>query len=205
MKIENLEINEDWLYHQIDAVKLAKIIKSGGLKARKLLSKEDKRKSENGIWNGRHYISFAKKAEGKDTAYDHYMSGEFALIFDSDIGAIKTKVKPVGSIFETIAKLPTSKRFSRWKEEYQVKNFVPFDKVVGIKIPSGERFLAVYEDDEIYKKEQLEEILQTLDENNLDIPFMDIEEGKEVSKEDLEDYLDNKIKKEQQESNKKGK
>ncbi|MBQ2639851.1 MAG: hypothetical protein IJF92_03715 [Bacilli bacterium] len=205
MSIKNLEINEDWLYHQVDAIKLGKIIKSGGLKARRLLSKEDKRKSENGVWNGRHFISFAKKAEGEDTAYDHYMSGEFALIFDPDIGAIKTKVKEVGSIFETIAKLPTNKRFSRWKEEYQVKNFVPFDKVVGIKIPSGKRFWNVYEDDAIYQKKQLEGMLQTLDENNLDVPFIDVEEGKIVPKEEMEDYLDNKVKQEQQESNRKGK
>ena len=194
--VKNLKIDEDWLYHKLDARKLHKIIKSGGLKARRRLSREDRRGLENGIWNGGYYVSFAKKAEGKDTAYDHYIEGEFAFIYDSNMNAVKTKVKPVGSIFETIAKLPISKRFSRWKEEYQVKDFAPFGNLVGIKIPHGHRFLGVYESDEDYQKRQLNKILRVLDAEELDVPFIDVEEGKVVPKELLGDYLDNKIKKE---------
>lgn len=202
MDIKNLKINEDWLYHRVDAIKLGKIIKSDGLKARKHLSKEDRKQAKNGVWNGKHYISFAKKAEGKDTAYDHYIKGEFALIFDPDIGAIKTKVKEVGSIFEMIAKLPTNKRFSRWKEEYQVKKFVPFGKVVGIKIPNGKRMWDFnYSGD--YQKDQLRDILKVLDETDSNIPFIDVEEGRIVSKEEMTDaYIDKKREKEKKESNK---
>ena len=205
MDIKNLEINADWLYHRVDARKLHKIIKSGGLKARRRLSREDRRGLENGVWNGGHYVSFAKKAEGDNTAYNHYITGEFAFIYDDNMNAVKTKVKPVGSIFETIAKLPISKRFSRWEEEYQVKDFAPFGNLVGIKIPHGERFLGVYDKTENYQKRQLDKILKVLDEEEFDVPFIDVEEGKIVPKELLGDYLDNKIKKEQQESTRKGK
>ena len=163
MDIKNLEINADWLYHRVDARKLHKIIKSGGLKARRRLSREDRRGLENGVWNGGHYVSFAKKAEGDDTAYNHYIEGEFAFIYDSNMNAVKTKVKPVGSIFETIAKLPISKRFSRWEEEYQVKDFAPFGNLVGIKIPHGQKFWGIGEDGKTYKKRQLDKILKVLD------------------------------------------
>ena len=198
MSINNIKINEEWFYHRTNSVKLNKILKSGGLKARKHLSKSDKREAKNGTWNGNHFISLAKKnTEHRHSAYKHYITGEFAFIIE-DVDAIKTEKKDLGSIFETLSKLPINKRYSYWEDEYQVKDFIPMDNIVGIKLPHKKRFFhMLYSDDHNIK--ELDRMLKILEEQGYDLPFIDIEEEKVISNDEVKKYL---LKKEQKTRNK---
>ena len=195
MSRQKIDINEEWFYHRFSSVKLKKIMKSGGLKARKHLSRVDKRSATNGTWNGNHYISLAKRLEGDQTSFKRYIEGEFAFIIDPNLDAIKAKVKDLDSFYEMIAKLPIRKRFAGREGEYQVKGQIPIDKIVGIKIPSGERFFwDTYPKD--HNEKELDKILEILDEYNSDLPFIDVERGQIVSRDEIKDYLAKKTQEE---------
>ena len=185
-EIKNIEINEDWLYHAVSSKNIDKIALSGGILSKKLQKKQGKiKKKGNSLCNGNNYISLSKKSDEDKTSYKMYSKDNFALIVD-DVDAIKTEKKDFDILWEQISKLPIKKRYSFWKDEYQVKGKIPLDKVVGIKIPSKEEHYA------IGKEEQEKEIARFIDkvENlDVDLPYIDVDEGKKIDKESIRDYM----------------
>ena len=136
--MKHIEINPDWFYHRATQKNFEKIIVSNGIKAKRqsMSPKELLTTKPDILWNGLWYISLAKAEDNisiNNSSYAFFILGFFAFIIQ-DITPIKTKVNRT-----TLAKLwsatPSKIRYSLYEDEYQIKNEIPLDKIIGIKLP----------------------------------------------------------------------
>ncbi|MBE6157474.1 MAG: hypothetical protein E7160_01620 [Firmicutes bacterium] len=186
--IKNIEINEEWLYHAVNSRVIDKIVLTGHILSRNMQKKYGLRpKKGNNIWNGNHFISLSKKNEETGSSYTHYSQGLFALIVD-DVDAIKTEQKHPDIVWEYVSKLPINKRYSYWKDEYQVRDAIPLDKVVGIKIPSKkDGFWPVL--DHAENEEEMKKFIDKVEKLDFDVPYIDVDEGKVIEQDSIRDYM----------------
>lgn len=190
--ITNIEINPDWLYHAVNSFTIDKIIASGKIKSKRNMKKSKVPfRALNNVWNGPYYISLVKRMPDlvNNNSYKTYIQDQYALILE-DLDAIKTVHKNNNDFWKIISKLPIKKRYSFWKDEYQVKDFISIDKVVGIKIPcKGDavwtRLCYGYENE----AERIDDFLEKMDSVNGDFPFIDVEAGKMIDKDHVKEYI----------------
>ena len=186
-EIKNIKINKDWLYHAVNSKVIDKIVLSGGIKSKKKIKEYGgKVRKGNNLCNGNHYISLSKKSDDKGTSYKTYSEGSFALIVD-DVDAVKAEQKEFDILWEKISKLPLKKRYSFWKDEYQVKDEIPLDKVVGIKIPSKD--YSFWPKTEEEKKQEIERFIKKVEALDVDIPYIDVDEEKQIDQDSIRDYM----------------
>ena len=84
-----------------------------------------------------------------------------------------------------------SQRFSPYEDEYQVKDEISLDAVIGIKIPDKEKgFSSV----EFYKEKDcaIDIVLNKLGSNLESVPFIDINEGLQIDRCDIKKYMKNR-------------
>lgn len=120
--------------------KMFNIITSGGIKSQKRLGL-----CSRGGYNGDEYICVCSKEETfyydyLMNAYNAYVLNSFCFIIDDDIQAIKTMlVEPGGAnginwAFDQMRICP-SKRYSDLCDEWQVKDEISLNHIMGIGIP----------------------------------------------------------------------
>lgn len=128
----------------IAITKMIEIIQSGAIKSRRLQGVT----SEFGF-NGDDYISICSKEDEKEyskypiNAYDRYISNSFCFIISDDIPAIKVRYIEVYNDFdfETILERMIEKpeqRYSDMFDEWQVKDEINLNHIIGIGIPIDE-------------------------------------------------------------------
>jgi len=181
---EPITINCDWLYHWIlDEEMMYFVYKFG------ILSKENLRKHKiafmrdtpsNVGCNGLKYISVCKRLESESFAYQRYIMGKCAFIISPDVEKINTE--------KTKIEVKRSGPFGRWlkpkivveeksivnnPDEYLVKDKIDFSEIIGLKIP-------IFADADDYKM-----LLNFLENTNTDLPIIDVEQGRKMSKEKL--------------------
>lgn len=184
--IKKIRINPNWLYHQVRFEKLPNILKNNAI-----LSK--RRQGDNTItsnaWNGLDYISLSKK-DGNyiwNSSYRRFISSSYAFIFD-EIEAIETEyVEDNYDYFQNISNLSFDKRYSVYEDEYQVKDKIAIDKVIGIKIPDTN---IKHYPREFYDRKDcaIDEFLNIID-GKLQVPFIDIDNELQIDKKDIKKYL----------------
>lgn len=178
--MKNIEINKDWLYHQIDPYSLKSIAKKGGVLSYRMQGKRKKLSSLS--YNGNDYISLAKKMEtGTElSCYKRFIINHYALIFDCIDAEKPILTEDLFNFFAFISKFNLVKNRTCFMDEYQVKNGISLSKAIGIKIPEKEfDFIPVptfYSQTD--KEKGIDSILSSYDEFKLDLPFIDVEEGK---------------------------
>ena len=184
--IRKIRINPNWLYHQVCFEKLPNILKNNAI-----LSKC--RQGDNTItsnaWNGLDYISLSKKDKNYiwNSSYRRFISSSYAFIFD-EIEAIETEyVEDNYDYFQNISNLSFDKRYSVYEDEYQVKDEIAIDKVIGIKIPDTN---IKHYPREFYDRKDcaIDEILNIID-GKIQVPFIDIDNELQIDKKDIKKYL----------------
>ena len=184
--IRKIRINPNWLYHQVCFEKLPNILKNNAI-----LSK--RRQGDNTItsnaWNGLDYISLSKKDENYiwNSSYRRFISSSYAFIFD-EIEAIETEyVEDNYDYFQNISNLSFDKRYSVYEDEYQVKDEIAIDKVIGIKIPDTN---IKHYPREFYDRKDcaIDEFLNIID-GKMQVPFIDIDNELQIDKKDIKKYL----------------
>lgn len=190
MGIRNIEINPDWYYHRVTADTIDKIILSGSIKPRILTDKNNIIRYET-TWNGQFYISLSKNLSEiyYNSSYKNFIDGQYAFVIDN-IDAIKcVHIDNESELYKIISKLPIKKRYSCWKDEYQVKGEIPFDKIVGIKLPNKKSFWS--RDCIGYLEEDLgiTAFLEKFNAVDVDLSFIDLEEGKIIDKDQIKEYI----------------
>lgn len=128
----------------ISITKMIEIIQSGAIKSRRLQGVTSKFG-----YNGDDYISICSKEDEKEyfkypiNAYDTYILNGFCFIISDDIPAIKVRYTEVYNDFdfETIIELMSEKpeqRYSDMFDEWQVKDEISLNQIIGIGIPYDE-------------------------------------------------------------------
>ena len=79
------------------------------------------------------------------------------------------------------------KRYSVYEDEYQVKDKIAIDKVIGIKIPDTN---IKHYPREFYDRKDcaIDEFLNIID-GKLQVPFIDIDNELQIDKKDIKKYL----------------
>lgn len=183
MKTTNIEINQDWFYHQINIENFKDIMTSREIKPPIQLNPLSEIDIETA--NGPFYISLAKKTNLiYDSSYNQFIRDHYALIIDN----IKTKkayrMEDATLFLSTkLLRMFLPIRFSNWKDEYQTRKSISLDKVIGIKIPQKER--RYY----ISKNQCVDFFLQVMEDTNTYFPFIDTEEQVQINPMDIEEYI----------------
>lgn len=191
--IKNIEINPDWFYHRVTGNNIEKFILSGSIKAKKYLAEEPKIKSES-FSNGSYYICLAKYDKALDKSYDScykaFIKGQYAFVIDG-VDTIKTEFigNEYSALYKLLNKLPIKKRYSCWKDEYQVKKEISLDKVLGIKIPSRVAWFSPFAPAYTDKNRGIDFFLEKMESVGGDFPFIDIEEKKIIEKDKIKEYI----------------
>ena len=184
--IRKIRINPNWLYHQVCFEKLPNILKNNAI-----LSK--RRQGDNTItsnaWNGLDYISLSKKDKNYiwKSSYRRFISPSYAFIFNG-IEAIETEyVEDDYEYYRLISNLSSNKRYSIYEDEYQIKNKISLDKVIGIKIPNVDinHYPREFHD---RKDCAIDEFLKIID-GKMQVPFIDIDNELQIDKKDIKKYL----------------
>ena len=184
--IRKIKINPNWLYHQVRFEKLPNILKN-----KAILSKS--RQGDNTItsnaWNGLDYISLSKKDKNYiwKSSYRRFISPSYAFIFNG-IEAIETEyVEDDYEYYRLISNLSSNKRYSIYEDEYQIKNKIALDKVIGIKIPNADinHYPREFHD---RKDCAIDEFLKIID-GKMQVPFIDIDNELQIDKKDIKKYL----------------
>ena len=134
-------------------------------------------------WNGLDYISLSKKDENYiwKSSYRRFISPSCAFIF-KEIETIETEfVEDDYEYYRHISNLSSNKRYSIYEDEYQIKNKIGLDKVIGIKIPDTDinHYPREFHD---RKACAIDEFLKIID-GKIQVPFIDID------KKDIKKYL----------------
>ena len=188
--IKKIAINPDWFYHRIQLEKLEDILNTGAILSRR---KQGYRKMNHTTWNGLDYISLAKREESVwNSSYKRFISSSYAFIL-AGIPVNNTKyIEDYNyELWRKLSKLFPSQRFSPYEDEYQVKNKISLDTVIGIKIPDKEKdFSSV----EFYKEKDcaIDIVLNKLGSNLESVPFIDINEGLQIDRCDIKKYMKNR-------------
>lgn len=115
--------------------------------------------------------------------------GQYAFVIE-DVEAIKAKfIEDNYRFYGKLAKLPIKKRYSVWKDEYQVRDFIPLDKVVGVKIPSKNNIFSDYCPSYIDDGKGIDFFLKQMESVNGNFPFIDIDDKKIIEKEHIKEYI----------------
>lgn len=193
-KIKNIRINPNWYYHQITPERLKGIILSKGICSKRKCTIKLEEKQYRAEWNGDAYISLAKLNPDLtyESSYLRFIVAQYALIL-KDVDAQKTHFS-TNSFLHYISKFPLPIRYSLWKDEYQAYDFIPLEHVVGIKLPEEE--LSYYWNEIRYfgETKNVDLFLEIMEELNIDLPFIDVEYQKKISKDQVKSYLKTKYK-----------
>lgn len=184
-KIESININPNWLYRYITPDMFYKFIKSDGiLSERKLKEKQSIKKDNTLGWNGLDYISLSKRTNSlSNTSYHFFNFGNYSLIINSS----QVKKAHHTKLPILLAKLPISIRFSIWEDEYQVKDYISLENIIGIKIP--EKSITDLKD----HLKQISYFISIMEETDFYLPFIDIEEKKKIPHQKAKEYLKRKF------------
>lgn len=188
--IKKIAINSEWFYHRIQLEKLEDILSTGAILSKR---KQGYKKMSYATWNGLDYISLAKREESVwNSSYKRFISSSYAFILDG-ISAKETKYVEDNNyeLWCLLYKGFLNKRFSPYEDEYQVKDKIGLDAVVGIKIPDKEKeFSSV----EFYKEKDcaIDSVLNMIGSNLEGIPFIDINEELQIDKSDIKKYMKNR-------------
>ncbi len=188
MGIQNMEIHSDWFYHRLKEEDFDKIILSGGLYSKRKLGKKE---NKNLSSNGRDFISLSKRIAIKegthisDYSYPYYIDWHFGYVIEG-VDAIKTRyIKSYQPLHTFLKKLPINRRYSFFYDEYQVRDEIPLEKIVGIKIPNlSSDFL-----DLIHSEETLEYLLEKMELTGYSFSFIDIENKKRIEPNKIKQYM----------------
>ena len=185
--IRKIEINPDWFYHQIRFESLPLILKDNAIISKRMQGYD---KVTSNIWNGLDYISLAKKDTSYiwKSSYKRFISPSYAFIFN-EIEALETEyVEEPCEYRKHLSKLSSDKRYSVYEDEYQIKNKISLDKVIGIKIPNTDinRYPR-----EFYNKKDcaINEFLNILDGKMMEVPFIDVDKKLQIDKKDIKKYI----------------
>ena len=189
--IKSIDINPDWFYHRMQLEKLEDILNTGAILSRRKLGYQ---KMNHTTWNGLDYISLSKREEELiwNSSYNRFISSSYAFILGS-IPAEKTEYIEDNNyeLWRKLSKLFPNKRFSPYEDEYQVKDEISLDTVVGIKIPDRDKkFSSV----EYYKEKDwaIDVVLNKLGSNLESVPFIDVNEGLQIDRCDIKKYMKNR-------------
>ncbi len=181
--ISNIIINPDWFYHKLKEENFDGVILSGGLKSARM------RGVRKDLWNGYDFISLAKKMDrigdftSPDYSYGCLISDSYAYVIEN-IKAVKTRyIKNHHEFCYSLSKLPIPIRFSYWLDEYQVRDEIPLEKIIGIKIPYLQR------DSIESDKMILSHLLEKMDMLDYSCPFIDLENKKRIEPNRIEQYI----------------
>ncbi len=130
-----------YYYHGFDDIQTGiEILKSGGIKSRRLLGKE------NVVgFNRLDYISLCDKGEqdiyedDPDCAYLWYIQDQFCFIISDTISVIHPSYVPEDIIYGPFIKpfldSHSEKQYTNLFDEVQVRDEIPLSKIIGIGIP----------------------------------------------------------------------
>lgn len=188
--IKKIAINPDWFYHRMQLEKLDDILNAGAILSRR---KQGYQKLNHTTWNGLDYISLSKREESVwNSSYKRFISSSYAFIF-AGIPVNNTKyIEDYNyELGCKLSRLFPGKRFSPYEDEYQVKDKISLDTVIGIKIPDKDK---VFSSLEFYKEKDcaIDIILNKLGSNLESVPFIDINEGLQIDRCDIKKYMKNR-------------
>lgn len=191
--IRNIEIHPDFLYHRVTALTIDKIILDGRICAKKYIKDfvtEDRGKNTN---NGNRYISCCKYrpelVHSSSSSYREFIQGQYAFVIEN-VDAIETQfVEKDFRYYRMLSRLPFGKRYSSWCDEYQVKDYISLDQVIGIKIPDRKCSYSRY--CMSYPKETrgIDSFLEKMESVGCNFPFIDVEEKKLIEKDKIKEYI----------------
>ena len=184
--IRKIEINPNWFYHQVRFEKMPNILKNNAILSKRLQGYD---KITSNVWNGLDYISLSKKDKNYiwKSSYRRFISPSYAFIFNG-IEAIETEyVEDDYEYYRLISNLSSNKRYSIYEDEYQIKNKISLDKVIGIKIPNADinHYPREFHD---RKDCAIDEYLKIID-GKMQVPFIDIDNELQIDKKDIKKYL----------------
>lgn len=183
MKITNIKINQNWLFHQVNTENFKDIIVSKAIKPPIQVKPWNEIDIETA--NGPFYISLTKKTDTLyDSSYNYFIRDQYAFIIDN-ISATKTFHIENGTLFSNtqLLRMFLPIRFSTWKDEYQTSKTISIDKVLGIKIPSkqGNYYLG--------KDQCIDFFLYVMKDTNTYFPFVDIEKKIQIDPSNIKEYI----------------
>lgn len=184
--IRKIKINPNWLYHQIRFEKMPNILKNNAILSKRLQGYD---KITSNVWNGLDYISLSKKDTNYiwKSSYRRFIFPSYAFIFNG-IEAIETEyVEDDYEYWRHISNLFSNKRYSIYEDEYQIKNKIGLDKVIGIKIPNADinHYPREFHD---RKDCAIDELLNTID-GKMQVPFIEIDNELQIDRKDIKKYL----------------
>ena len=184
--IRKIYINRNWFYYQIHFETLPNILKDNAILSKRLQG--DNTITSN-AWNGLDYISLSKKDKNYiwKSSYRRFISPSYAFIFNG-IEAIETEyVEDDYEYYRLISNLSSNKRYSIYEDEYQIKNIIGLDKVIGIKIPNADinHYPREFHD---RKDCAIDEFLKIID-GKMQVPFIDIDNELQIDRKDIKRYL----------------
>lgn len=100
------------------------------------------------------------------------------------IKAVKARyIKNHHKLCYSLSKLPVPIHFSYWLDEYQVRNEIPLEKIIGIKIPYLQR--DSIESDKMIRSH----LLEKMDMLDYSFSFIDVEHKKRIETNRIEQYI----------------
>lgn len=152
-----------------------------------------KEKNSSLSYNENDYISLAKHMDTgiELSCYKRFIKNHYALIFEGVAAEKPILTEDLFDIFAFISKFNIVKNRTCFMDEYQVKNGISLSKAIGIKIPEKEfDFIPA---PTFYiptdKEKGIDSILESYKEGNLNIPFIDVEKGKELTSSEIKEYI----------------
>ncbi len=191
--IRNIEINQDFLYHRVTATTIDRIILDGGIRAKKYIKGEVFEDKGKNTANGTRWISLAKYMPdlvwSHNSSYREFIAGQYAFVIEN-VEAVKTEfVERNFGYYRMLSRLPINKRYSAWCDEYQVKDYIPLDKVVGIKIPNRKCSFSKYCMSYPKDTRGIDFFLEKMESVGGNFPFIDVEEKKIIEKDTIKEYI----------------
>lgn len=186
--IKKIEINPDWFYHRIWLDNLPGILDKKAILSER---KQNRQVPFQEQWNGNDYISLAKRDLNiiiYNSSYKKIIAGSYALILE-DIEVVPTIYKKDNyEYWRFLSTIFKNKRYPAYLDEYQAKDAISLDKVVGIKVPeihTGYIPGTFYEG----KDCAIDEIINRIDGKIPEVPFIDIERKLQIDKKEIKKYL----------------
>lgn len=185
--MRNIFVDPDWFYHQIDPFSMYDILSEGAILSKRL--QNFARTSSDCSWNGRDFISVAKYDDSLvyDSAYKKFILGQYAFVLQG-LDAVPTVYCSSNYDFWRwySNSIFSKRRFSCYRDEWQVQGFIEDNKIVGIKIPESDPMASIYYTDPAMG---IDLFLSQLELVGRDLPFIDIRERLEIDKESVKQYI----------------
>lgn len=185
--IKSIDINPDWFYHRIWLDNLKGIVDKKSILSKRRQNRQVPFPEQ---WNGNDYISLAKRDLNiiYNSSYKRIIAGSYALILE-DIEAVPTIFKEKNyEYWRFLSTIFPTKRYSTYLDEYQVKDAINIDKVVGIKVPEEH---TGYIPGTFFEGKDcaIDEIINIIDEKLPEVPFIDLEAKLQIDKKEIKQYL----------------